>query len=83
MEVDDKEDKAIYKVVVDHEDQYSIWPADRENPLGWTDAGKMGTKQECFAYVEEMSKDKKRPSQKEEVERREAMDETGGERGDL
>ena len=31
---DDREDNTIYKVVINHEEQYSIWPADRENPLG-------------------------------------------------
>ena len=40
-------DETIYKVVVNHEEQYSIWPAHRENPLGWTDAGKTGTKAEA------------------------------------
>jgi len=34
MNRDDTEDNSIYKVVVNHEEQYSIWPADRENPLG-------------------------------------------------
>jgi len=38
----EEEDKTIYKVVVNHEEQYSIWPADRENALGWNDAGKTG-----------------------------------------
>ena len=32
MTRDEQEDKTIYKVVVNHEEQYSIWPADRENP---------------------------------------------------
>lgn len=41
---DDNEDKTIYKVVVNHEEQYSTWPAHRENALGWKDAGKSGTK---------------------------------------
>lgn len=36
----------IYKVVKNQDDQYSIWPADRENPLGWTDVGKTGPKAE-------------------------------------
>jgi MbtH protein len=43
-----------FKVVVNHEEQYSIWWADRENAPGWTDAGKSGTKQECLAYIEEV-----------------------------
>jgi MbtH protein len=45
------EDNLIYKVVVNHEEQYSIWPADRENAFGWKDAGKSGTKVECLNYV--------------------------------
>ncbi len=54
MSRDDNEDKTIYKVVVNHEDQYSIWPADRENALGWNDVGKTGNKAECLAYIEEV-----------------------------
>jgi MbtH protein len=37
--------------VVNHEAQYSIWPADRDNPLGWQDVGKSGLKQECLDYI--------------------------------
>jgi MbtH protein len=51
---DDAEDTTIYKVVVNHEEQYSIWPADRENPAGWRDAGKSGKKSECLEYVKEV-----------------------------
>jgi len=43
---------APYKVVVNHEGQYSLWFADRENPAGWSDAGKAGTKEDCLAFVE-------------------------------
>jgi uncharacterized protein YbdZ (MbtH family) len=32
---DSEQDQIVYKVVINHEEQYSIWPADRENPLGW------------------------------------------------
>ena len=52
MQRDDSEDTAIYKVVVNHEEQYSIWPAGRSNPLGWADAGKSGSKAECLAYIQ-------------------------------
>lgn len=45
---------APYKVVVNDEGQYSIWFADRENPAGWSDAGKDGSREECLAYVEEV-----------------------------
>jgi MbtH protein len=50
----DEEDTTIYRVVANHEEQYSIWPADRENPLGWRDVGKDGTKAECLAYIGEV-----------------------------
>ncbi len=43
-----------YVVVANHEEQYSIWPAGRENALGWQDAGKTGTKAECLAYIQEV-----------------------------
>lgn len=44
----------MIKVVVNYEGQYSIWPADRENPLGWRDVGKRGTKKECLAYIKDV-----------------------------
>jgi len=50
----DKEDTTIYKVVVNHEEQYSIWPEYKENPLGWKDAGKEGPKAECLDYIKEV-----------------------------
>jgi len=51
---EEKEGATIYKVVLNQEEQYSIWPADRENPLGWSDAGKSGTKAECLAFIKEV-----------------------------
>ncbi len=42
MSWEDREDNTIYKVVMNHEEQYSIWPAHRENALGWNDVGKSG-----------------------------------------
>jgi len=51
---DDKEDKTIYAVVVNHEEQYSIWPLDRELPLGWRDVGKHGAKADCLSYINEV-----------------------------
>ncbi|HEX2833539.1 MAG TPA: MbtH family NRPS accessory protein [Thermoanaerobaculia bacterium] len=50
----EREDDTIYQVVVNDEEQYSIWPANRELPLGWRSAGKSGTKQECLAYIQEV-----------------------------
>jgi len=54
MNEDEPEDTTVYKVVVNHEEQYSIWPAERENPLGWRDTGRSGAKAECLAYILEV-----------------------------
>jgi MbtH protein len=50
----DREDTTIYKVVVNHEEQYSIWPEYKENPLGWRDVGKAGPKAECLAFIKDV-----------------------------
>jgi MbtH protein len=54
MSADERDDQTIFKVVINHEEQYSIWPAARETPLGWRDAGKSGPKAECLAYINEV-----------------------------
>lgn len=43
-----------HKVVINHEEQYSIWPTHKPNPLGWRDVGRVGTKEECLAYIKEV-----------------------------
>jgi MbtH protein len=48
------DDDVRYKVVINDEEQYSIWAADREPPLGWRALDKEGTKAECLAYVKEV-----------------------------
>jgi len=64
----DEEDATIYKVVVNHEEQYSIWPEYKENPLGWNDAGKSGTKAECLAYINEVWTDMRPLSLRKKME---------------
>ena len=51
---DEQDDATIYRVVVNHEEQYSIWPADQELPPGWRDTGKTGPKADCLEYVKEV-----------------------------
>ena len=70
MSSDEQEDKTIYKVLVNHEEQYSIWPADRENPLGWNDVGKSGLKAECLAYIKEVWTDMRPLSLRKRTEER-------------
>lgn len=47
-------DTTIYKVIVNDEEMYAIYPADAATPAGWRDEGKMGTKEECTAYIQEV-----------------------------
>ncbi|MFJ9338743.1 MbtH family protein [Streptomyces sp. NPDC101733] len=41
-----------YLVVANAEEQYSLWEAGRPVPLGWTEQGPRGTKEECLAHIE-------------------------------
>ena len=52
--VERAEESTLYKVVLNQEEQYSIWPASRDNALGWMDAGKTGSKTECLGYIEQV-----------------------------
>ena len=54
MPQDEREDTTIYTAVMNHEEQYSIWPADRELPAGWTAVGTPGPKAEVLAWIEEV-----------------------------
>lgn len=65
---DESEDKTIYKAVVNHEEQYSIWPAHRDNPLGWRDAGKTGLKPEVLAYIKDVWTDMRPLSLRKKME---------------
>lgn len=46
-------DEGDYKVVLNHEEQYSVWPRDRENPPGWRDEGFSGSKDDCLSHIGE------------------------------
>lgn len=66
------DENAIFFVVVNHEEQYSIWPADRELPLGWKKEGFQGNKQACLDHIETVWTDMRPLSlrrQMEEMER--------------
>jgi uncharacterized protein YbdZ (MbtH family) len=52
MSVETDDIDVTYRVVVNHEEQYSIWPADRDAPAGWRDEGTVGTKQECLDHID-------------------------------
>ena len=54
MPADQTEDKTIYKVIVNHEEQYTIDLEYRDLPLGWRAVGKTGSKAECLAFIREV-----------------------------
>jgi MbtH protein len=51
---EEQEDTMLYHVVMNHEEQYSIWPEDKEIPQGWKSVGKRGLKSECLSYIGEV-----------------------------
>jgi MbtH protein len=61
-------EEAIYKVVVNHEEQYSIWPATRDNPPGWRDGGKAGSKAECLDFIAQVWTDMRPLSLRKKME---------------
>ena len=50
----DEEDTRTYIVLINDEEQYSLWLKDKEIPRGWRSVGKVGSKEECSAYVDTM-----------------------------
>lgn len=54
MRSEESDDPTVYKVVVNAEEQYSVWPSGRDNPPGWHDNGKTGSKAECLSYIAEV-----------------------------
>jgi MbtH protein len=66
---EEQEDTRTYKVVVNHEEQYSIWLAHRDNPLGWRDVGKSGSKQECLEHIKEVWTDMRPLSLRKQMEK--------------
>jgi MbtH protein len=41
-----------YSVVLNHEEQYSVWPTGKELPTGWRNEGFSGSKSECLSHIE-------------------------------
>lgn len=66
--MNENEDSTIYNVVVNHEEQYSIWPVEREIPAGWRAVGKSGSKQECLDYIKEVWTDMRPLSLRKKME---------------
>jgi MbtH protein len=63
-------DQTRYGVVVNHEEQYSIWPANRELPPGWQRVGESMDKQGCLDYIEKVWTDMRPRSLREAMAQR-------------
>lgn len=62
------DENVLLRVVVNHEEQYSIWPIDRELPLGWREEGFRGIKQACLAHIDEVWTDMRPLSLRKKME---------------
>jgi MbtH protein len=49
--------QGTFLVVVNDEEQYSVWPEGRPLPAGWREPGTRGPKQDCLTYIDEVSAD--------------------------
>ncbi|MFI7633170.1 MbtH family protein [Nonomuraea sp. NPDC049400] len=67
MSTDNDDDQRLYQVVCNDEEQYSIWFADRELPLGWRAAGMTGTRQKCLDHIAEVWTDMRPLSLREKM----------------
>lgn len=63
-----EEDVRPYQVVVNAEEQYSIWPANRSPPVGWKAVGAVGTKEHCLDYIDREWKDLRPKSLRTQVD---------------
>ncbi len=66
---ENSDERLVFKVLLNDEEQYSLWPDDREIPNGWREAGKSGTKAECLAYIEEVWTDMRPKSLRDRSDR--------------
>lgn len=65
---DDETDTRTYLVVLNDEEQYSIWLADRELPAGWRAEGTSGPKDECLAHIDRVWTDMRPLSLRRQME---------------
>jgi len=51
MNHEQAQDERRYRVVLNAEEQYSIWPIEKPVPAGWRDGGEQGDKNHCLAFI--------------------------------
>ncbi|MEV6297295.1 MbtH family protein [Streptomyces sp. NPDC054813] len=66
--MEEQTDLRRYRVVLNDEEQYSIWWADRDLPAGWRAEGTEGSKEECLAHIDEVWTDMRPASLRRRME---------------
>lgn len=62
------DDDRTYRVVINHEEQYSIWPEGRDVPDGWSEVGVSGPKPDCLAHIRQVWTDMRPRSLRERMD---------------
>jgi MbtH protein len=62
------DDDATYQVLINDEEQYSLWLVDQDIPAGWRAVGKEGSKADCMTYVDEVWTDMRPRSLREQMD---------------
>jgi len=70
---DEDVDQRVYRVVCNDEEQYSIWPADRELPPGWHAEGTTGSRTECLDHIGRVWTDMRPASLRRRMDRTEQV----------
>ena len=66
---DEEDDAIVYAVVINYEEQYSIWPSQKALPRGWRAVGKQGSKADCLKYIDEVWTDMRPASLRQMAEK--------------
>jgi MbtH protein len=64
--------QAEYQVVINHEEQYSLWPAQETPPQGWSPVGVSGSQEQCLEHIERVWTDMRPASLRRAMEQTEA-----------
>lgn len=72
MSIQEQSQEALFEVVINDEEQYSIWPADKLLPAGWRTAGKRDVKAACLKFIDETWTDMRPLSLRKEMTARSA-----------
>jgi MbtH protein len=74
MVFDEEDDRRTYIVLINHEEQYSLWPQGKKIPDGWRAVGKEGSREECSKYVDEVWTDMRPLSLRKQMEESQRTD---------